>query len=169
MAFETAECWQAAVTADGTPSILALTRQGVPNLRTDPGAENLSMHGGYVLSEPDGGRDVTLVATGSEVGLATNAAISLADAGTKAAVVSMPCMELFRAKDDAYRNAVLGDAPRVFIEAGVQSCWYEWMTGSDQFVGLSDFGASAPAAKLFDHFGINVTGVTAAARKAIAG
>ena len=164
---ETAECWQAAVTAAGRPSVLALTRQSVPNLRTEPTAANLSAKGAYVLKETDGARDVTLVASGSEVGLAVEAAKALAADGVKAAVVSMPSMELFREQDQAYRDSVLGSAAKVFIEAGVQACWYEWMSSADRFVGLSDFGASAPAADLFNHFGITVDGVASAARGAM--
>ena len=127
----------------------------------------MSAKGAYVLKETDGARDVTLVASGSEVGLAVEAAKALAADGVKAAVVSMPSMELFREQDQAYRDSVLGSAAKVFIEAGVQACWYEWMSGADRFVGLSDFGASAPAADLFNHFGITVDGVASAARGAM--
>ncbi len=161
---ETAECWQAAVEAGESPSILALTRQGVPNLRKAPTHENLSAKGAYVLRDPEGARDVTLVATGSEVGLAAEAAETLAGAGINAAVVSMPCMELFREADPAYRASVLGDAPRIFIEAAVATGWHEWMAPGDRFVGLSDFGASAPAAELFAHFGLTSDAVAEAAR-----
>jgi len=164
---ETAECWQLAVEAESTPSVLALTRQGVTNLRREPTAENLCAKGAYVLSSVEGVRDITLVATGSEVSLAADAAAKLAAEDIKAAVVSMPCMELFRQQDHAYHMSVLGDAPLVFIEAGVQAPWYEWMAPCDQFVGLSDFGASAPASKLFDHFGLNVDHVIAAAKSAM--
>ena len=80
----------------------------------------------------------------------------------------MPCMELFRAGDEGYRSSVLGAAPRVFIEAGVQAPWYEWMAPGDRFVGLSDFGASAPAGDLFAHFGLTADNVVQAALDAIA-
>ncbi len=166
---ETAECWQAAVEAATTPSVLALTRQGVANLRRDVTAENLSANGGYVLQDADGTRDVTLVASGSEVGLACEAARALARQGISAAVVSMPCMELFRQADQDYQMRVLGAAPRIFIEAGVPASWHEWMRDSDHFVGLRGFGASAPAAELFDHFGLTVEGVVARAKAAISG
>ena len=161
---ETAECWQLAVMAQGTPSILALTRQAVSNLRKEPTEENLCAKGAYILLETLGGRDVTLVASGSEVSLAAEAAVQLAGEDIKAAVVSMPCMELFRKQDPAYRKAVIGDAPVICIEAGVQAPWFEWMVSGDRFIGLRDFGASAPAARLFEHFGLNVDTIIAAAK-----
>ena len=163
---ETAECWQLAIDAENSPSVLALSRQAVPNLRTN-GDENLSAKGGYVLKAPEGERQVTLIATGSEVGLAVAAADELAKAGIAAAVVSMPSMELFRAQPDAYQQSVLGDQPRIAIEAGVAQCWYEWLRKSDQFVGMSSFGASAPANQLYEKFGITTAHVVEAARAAI--
>jgi len=151
---ETAECWEIALKHTENPSILALSRQAVTNVRSQPSAENLSAKGAYVLREPDGGRDVTLIATGAEVGIAVEAADALASEGVRAAVVSMPSMELFRAQPEAYRAQVLGSGPRVAIEAGIVQCWHEWIGPNGGFVGLSDFGASAPAAKLFEHFGL---------------
>ena len=161
---ETAESWALAVKTHDTPSVLALTRQNVPNLRTAPTDENLTAKGGYVLREASGMRDVTLIATGSEVGLAIAAADLLAKAGVKAAVVSMPCMELFRKQAETYRAATLGTAPRVAVEAGISQPWHEWLGPRGQFVGLSDFGASAPAPKLFAHFGLTPEKVAAAAK-----
>jgi transketolase len=107
---------------------------------------------------------VTLIATGSEVGVAAEAAASLAKDGIKAAVVSLPSFELFRAQSQEYRDAVLGSAPRVAVEAGVAQGWHEWLRHKDKFIGLSDFGASAPAPKLFEHFGITAAKVADAAR-----
>ncbi len=156
---ETAECWELALLAGETPSVLALTRQGVANLRAADEGENRCAKGAYVIKDVDGDRDVTLVATGSEVSLAVDAANELASQGVKAAVVSMPCMELFRAADADYRSKVLGTAPTIYIEAGVQHAWHEWMRPEDKFVGLSDFGASAPAAQLFEHFGLSAANV----------
>lgn len=164
-ALETAEAWEIALTNTERPSILALTRQAVPTvLRTDASAKgNLSSKGGYVVSG-EGTRDVTLLATGSEVGVAAEAAVSLAKDGIKAAVVSLPSFELFRAQSQEYRDSVLGSAPRVAVEAGVAQGWHEWLRHKDKFIGLSDFGASAPAAKLFEHFGITAAKVADAAR-----
>jgi transketolase len=164
---ETAECWELALAAKHTPSVLALSRQAVPNLRTKSD-DNLCAKGGYVLKTPSGKRDVTLLATGTEVGLAVEAADALAKQGIAAAVVSMPSFEHFRAQSKDYQLEVLGDAPRVAVEAGVAQCWYEWLRKSDAFVGMSGFGASAPAAKLFEHFGITAAHVADAARQAIA-
>jgi transketolase len=140
----------------------------VPNLRTQVDAESRSAKGAYVLREAAGKRDVTLMATGSEVGLAVEAADKLAAEGIDAAVVSMPSFELFAAQGEAYEMAVLGDAPRVAVEAGVSQCWHQWLRKKDAFVGLSGFGASAPAGKLFAHFGLTADNVAAAARKVIA-
>ncbi|MBS0250761.1 MAG: transketolase [Proteobacteria bacterium] len=163
---ETAECWELALLTNSTPSVLALSRQGVPNLR-GKGDENLCAKGAYVLKSTEGARDVTLLATGSEVGLAIEAAATLAKDGIKAAVVSMPSFELFRAQPESYQNEVLGDAPRIAIEAGVAQSWYEWLRKSDVFIGMHGFGASAPASKLYEHFGITAAHAVAAARKAI--
>ena len=161
---ETAECWALALAAADRPSVLALTRQNVPNLRTTDIAENRSAKGGYVIRDTAGPRDATLIATGSEVGLAIAAADLLAKDGLKAAVVSVPSFELFRAQPEAYRLATLGDAPRVAVEAGVMQGWHEWLRHKDGFVGMSSFGASAPAAKLFEHFGITPAAVAAKAK-----
>jgi transketolase len=161
---ETAECWEIALRHDANPSVMALSRQAVENLRRTPSNENLSAKGAYVLVEPEGSRDVTLIGTGSELALAAEAATALAKEGVRAAVVSMPSMELFRAQPAAYRAQVLGSAPRVAVEAGIAQCWHEWIGDNGRFVGLSDFGASAPAPKLYAHFGVTVEAVAEAAR-----
>ena len=167
-ALETAEAWEIALSQTKTPSLLALSRQAVPTaLRANPGeTTNLTAKGGYVVS---GGakRDVTLIATGSEVGLVAETAALLAKDGINAAVVSLPSFELFRSQDEAYRNEVLGSAPRIAVEAAVAQGWHEWLRPGDRFIGLSDFGASAPAAKLFEHFGLT-TGKIAEAARALA-
>jgi transketolase len=165
---ETAECWELAVRPGATPSILALTRQAVPNLRTAHTEENLCAKGAYVLAETAGkNRDVTLLATGSEVGLAMEARALLAKDGLEAAVVSMPCWELFAAQPTAYRTAVLGSAPRVAVEAAVAFGWERWLGERGAFVGMDSFGASAPAAQLYEHFGITPANVAAAARELV--
>lgn len=164
---ETAECWQLAIADTDTPSILALSRQAVPNVRTEVTKDNLSAKGAYVLRDV-AKRDVTLLATGSEVGLAIEAADLLAKDGLNAAVVSMPSFERFAAQDDAYQMQVLGEAPRVGIEAGIAQCWHQWLRKKDAFVGLSGFGASAPAPKLFAHFGLTAANVAQKAKSAIA-
>lgn len=164
---ECAEAWDIALQAKTTPTILALTRQGLPLLRTEAGSENLSAKGAYVLVEPTGGRDVTLLATGSEVSLAVEAAAILQNSGIKAAVVSMPCWELFDAQDETYRGAVLGTAPRVAVEAAVEFGWRKWLGENGVFVGMRGFGASAPAQDLYKHFGITPEAVAAAGRELV--
>jgi transketolase len=163
---ETAECWQLALEASKTPSILALTRQAVPAVRTNAARGNLSAKGAYVLAEAEGGRrDVTLLATGSEIGIALDARALLAKDGISAAVVSMPCWELFEQQSVAYRESVLGGGARVAVEAGVAFGWDRWLGNNGTFVGMSGFGASAPAGKLYEHFGITPASVVEAARK----
>ncbi|MBO0766913.1 MAG: transketolase, partial [Hyphomicrobiaceae bacterium] len=141
----------------------------VPNLRTAHTEENLCAKGAYVLAEAAGGtRDVTILATGSEVGVAMQARALLANERIEAAVVSMPCWELFAAQPVAYREAVLGSAPRVAVEAAVGFGWERWLGERGAFVGMAGFGASAPAAQLYEHFGIAPSTVAAAARRLVA-
>ena len=167
---ETAECWELALAASRTPSVLALTRQAVPLLRTEAADENRSSKGAYVLAEADGGeRNVTIVATGSEVGLAIEARALLAKDGFRAAVVSMPCWELFAAQPVAYRETVLGSAPRIGVEAGVAFGWERWLGDRGVFIGMDGFGASAPAAKLYEHFGITPSKVAETAKRVAKG
>ncbi|MDX2289670.1 MAG: transketolase [Hyphomicrobiaceae bacterium] len=162
---ETAECWHLALATPDRPSILALSRQAVTKVRHEPGSANLCARGAYVAAGADADRDVSLIATGAELGLAIEAAADLAKAGIKAAIVSMPCFELFRAQDATYRAAVLGDAPRIAIEAGIEQGWREWLRPTDEFVGLSGFGASAPAKDLFQQFGLTAARVAETARR----
>ncbi len=159
---ETAECWELAVTSEGTPSVLALTRQGVVNGR-GAGGDNLCARGGYVLSGDQDGRDLTIIATGSEVGLGLQAAEELNQRGIKAAVVSMPCVELFRAQELGYQAETLGDKPRIVIEAGVRTGWDEWLQPGDEFIGMSSFGVSAPASDAYRHFGITTDAIVTSA------
>ena len=168
-ALETAEAWEIALADPTRPSILALSRQAVPTmLRTGTDGENLSARGGYVVSGA-ARRDVTLIATGSEVGLVAEAAAALAGEGIAAAVVSLPSFELFRLQPERYRNEVLGVAPRIAVEAAVAQGWHEWLRAGDRFIGLSDFGASAPGPKVFEHFGLTAAKVADAARAIVKG
>ena len=162
---EVAECWQIALAAESTPSILALSRQNVPTLRTGDIAENRSARGAYVLREAAGKRDVTLIATGTEVQIAWEAADKLAAQGIKAAVVSMPASDIFDKQPAAYRQEVLGTAPRIGIEAASGFGWERWLGEKGVFVGMTSFGASGPYEKLYEHFGITPTKVIEAARK----
>jgi transketolase len=166
-AMETAECWAIAMQSAKTPSILALTRQGVTPLRTAYSEENPCARGGYVLREAEGERRVTLLATGSEVEIACKARDALQADGIGTAVVSMPCLELFDAQDKAYRDKVLGssDGVRVAIEAAVKLGWERYIGCDGGFVGMSGFGASAPAPVLYEHFGITADAVVTAAKQ----
>jgi transketolase len=168
-AMETAECWELAIRRTDGPSLLALSRQGLPTLRSDT-AENRCARGGYVLAEATGGaRQATLIATGSEVALAMTARELLAADGIRAAVVSLPCWELFAAQDAGYRDEVLGEAPRVGIEAGVSFGWDRWLGPDGVFIGMQGFGASAPEGELYRHFGITAEAAAAATRKLVGG
>ena len=167
-AMETAECWAVALESRETPSVLCLTRQGLPPLPARKELEtNLCAKGAYVVHEPSAPRQITLIGTGSELQLALAAAKSLDAEGVSAAVVSMACWELFRAQPEDYRKAVLGDTPCVAVEAGVRFGWDEWIGPDGAFVGMSGFGASAPAEALYEHFGITAEAVARAARDAL--
>ena len=166
-AVETLECWEAALLHDEGPTILALTRQNVPALRTSPTPDNLCSKGGYVIAEADGERQVTLIGTGSEVSLAMKARELLAADGVRAAVVSMPCLSLFEQQTAKYRREVLGGTrgARVVVEAGIRMGWEPYLGGNGAFVGMSTFGVSAPAPDVYKHFGITAEAVAEAAKK----
>ncbi len=167
-AVETAEAWQFAATSDRTPSVLCLSRQGLPTLRREHTEENRTARGAYVLRAAEGERDITLIATGSEVEIACAAADLLAQDGIKAAVVSAPCFDLFAAQDAAWRASVLGTAPRIGIEAAVRQGWEGLLRPEDGFIGMIGFGASAPAPELYEHFGITADQTAAKARELLA-
>jgi transketolase len=166
-AVETAQAWDCALSAAHQPSILCLSRQALPVLNRSFEAENHVALGAYVLVEPDGGRDVTLIATGSEVTIAVEAAERLGKRDTRAAVVSAPCFELFAAQPAEYRAKVLGLAPRIGVEAAIEGAWGRWLGDNGKFVGMTGFGASAPAGELYSQFGITADAVAAAAERAI--
>jgi transketolase len=161
-AVETAEAWEIALNSETTPSVLALSRQNLPTFRTDV-SENLTARGAYLARKPEVRRDITLLATGSEVEIALLAADLLANRGVDAAVVSMPCWELFEQQSDEYRRAVLGKAPRVAIEAAARLGWDRWIGERGKFIGMESFGASAPAPELYAQFGITAEAVVNAA------
>jgi transketolase len=163
-AIETAEAWELALADLGHPSAICLSRQNLPLVRRAPVTENLSAEGGYVLREPAGARAVTLMATGSEVALAMRAAEQLESEGIAAAVVSMPCFERFEALPPEAQARVLGTAPRIAIEAAIRQSWDRWLRDGDKFIGMTSFGASAPADQLYASFGITAEAIVAAAR-----
>ncbi|MEY4983278.1 MAG: transketolase, partial [Pseudomonadota bacterium] len=163
-AVEAAEAWEIALDRAKGPTAIVLSRQDLPVLRADGGVGNASARGGYVLAEAEcGPRKVTIVATGSEVSLAVEARAVLETRGIGAAVVSLPSFELFRAQDAAYRAAVLGQGVRIGVEAALRFGWDEVIGAEGGFVGMTGFGASAPAEVLYRHFGITAEAVVALA------
>ena len=169
---ETAEAWEIAISSKNTPSVMALTRQNLPTVRTEHKLKNLTTQGAYVLAEATAKRQVILIATGSEVATAMEAKAKLEEMGIGTRVVSMPCMELFAQQDETYRRRVLpaGAAVRIGIEAGVRQGWDQWLLGErakpgkSDFVGMDSFGASAPAGELFEKFGITADNVVSKAK-----
>ena len=166
-AVETAQAWDCALRAMRQPSVLCLSRQALPQLDRPFAPENPVARGAYVLTEPEHRRDVTIIATGSEVAIAAGAAMLLGARGLRAAVVSAPCFELFERQPARYRAGVLGQAPRVGVEAAVEGLWRKWIGESGEFVGMTGFGASAPAGELYSRFGITAEAVAAAAERAV--
>lgn len=165
-AVECAECWEIALASHKSPSVLSLTRQNLPLLRKGHTTENFSARGGYLMRDAAlrRDRDVTLIASGSEVALALEAANALIDDGLNVAVVSMPCWERFEVQSAQYRERVLGSAPRVAVEAACGLGWEKWVGDDGEFVGMTGFGASGPANELYEHFGITAQRVADVAR-----
>ncbi len=166
-AVETAEAWEIALSSKRTPTVLALSRQDLPTVRTRHRSMNLTALGAYTLARPGSGRRrAVLIATGSEVSVALEARSLLEADGIGTSVVSMPCAELFAEQHETYRRRVLpAGAVRVAVEAGVRQGWDRWLLGErgragrDGFVGMEGFGASAPAGDLYRHFGITAENV----------
>jgi transketolase len=163
-AMETAECWELAIRNSAGPSLLVLSRQAVPALRTESNG-NKCARGAYVLAEAEGKRAATLIATGTEVALAMAARAALAKEGIAAAVVSAPSFELFARQDASYQQAVLGSAPRVGIEAAAGFGWERWLGNDGIFIGMTGFGASAPGDTLYQHFGITEAAIVSAVKR----
>ncbi len=160
-AVETAECWQAALERTDGPTVLCLTRQNLVQSRTKNSAENLCAQGAYELLPAEGGKaQVSIFASGSEVEIAINARKLLMEKGVHARVVSVPSMELLLAQDEATKKAVIGTAPvRIAVEAGLRFGWDAIIGDHGLFVGMTGFGASAPAKDLYKHFGITAEAV----------
>jgi transketolase len=169
-AVEAAECWEIAFEHRSGPATLVFARQALPHVRRMHTRANLSRRGAYVLCEAEGGaREVTLLATGSEVSLALAARDALQAGGTPTAVISMPSWELFAAQDGAYRSSVLGSGTvRVACEAALRFGWDRWLGERGGFVGMTGFGASGPAEVLYPHFGITPEAIVAEARRLLA-
>ena len=169
---ETAEAWELALSSERTPSVLALSRQGLPTVRTEHKTKNFTAFGAYILAEAEvARRQVILIATGSEVEIALAARAILEAEGIGARVVSMPCAELFAQQEEKYRRKVLpAGTVRVAVEAGVRQGWDRWLldergkSAKSAFVGMDGFGASAPAGDLYAHFGITAENVANTAK-----
>jgi len=167
-----AQAYRTLATAQDQPSMLVLTRQGLPTLcREQYGAACGTSKGAYVLKDSEAEPQVILIGTGSEVHICLEAQQQLAAEGISARVVSMPCWELFDAQSKEYRDSVLPPAvnARVGCEAGLRMGWDRYIGSEGKFVGMTGFGASAPADVLYEHFGITSDNVAAQAKAAIAG
>ena len=164
-AIETAECWELSVERTSGPSLHALTRQGLPAVRSSAD-KNMCSRGGYVLKAGEGADDIVLLASGSEVHLAVEAHKELSAQGISARVVSVPCMDLFLDQDEKYIRSVIGkDLPKIAIEAGIRQGWDGLIGRQGGFVGMDSFGASGPGGSLFEHFGITTEAVVAKAKE----
>lgn len=168
-AVETVEAWEAALAASDTPSVLALSRQSTPCIRKEQPSRNMVQCGGYVAKDARAHRDITLMASGTEVAIALKAAEMLWEQNQiDAAVVSLPCWELFEQQSEHWREAVLGTAPRLGIEAAGGFGWERYISDSRHFIGLNGFGDSGPAGDLYQHFGITAEAIAARALKVLA-
>jgi transketolase len=163
-AMETAECWELALESQTAPSAIALSRQALPAVRTEYNAENCCACGAYELSTAGDSAQVSLFASGSEVELALQARALLEEQSIATRVVSVPCFELFEAQSNQYQTKMIGNAPvNIAIEAGVRQGWDRFIGNDGIFIGMSSFGGSAPADRLFKHFGITAEAVVKAA------
>lgn len=162
---EAMECWQIALQSKTTPSAMALSRQKTPAVRTVAGTENLSARGAYEIKPASGEARATLFGTGTELALALKAAEVLEAEGVPTRVVSVPCVELFEQQDAAYQASVIGRGTiRVAVEAAIKQGWERFIGEDGAFVGMTGFGASAPAEVLYDKFGITADAVVAAVK-----
>jgi transketolase len=162
-AIETIECWELALQARDRPSVIALTRQSVPQIRRSYEKENRCSVGAYEISPADGAANISIFASGSEVAIAIDAQKRLAQLGIAARVVSVPCFELLFAAPESVRAAVVGSGPKVAVEAAVRQSWDAIIGNDGAFVGMASFGASAPYKELYQHFGITAEKVVEAA------
>jgi len=160
---ETAEAWDVALKTN-RPTILALSRQGLKAFRSEKSTENMVARGGYILNKVSTKRDITIIATGSEVELAMEASSLLHEDGIEASVVSLPCWELFDQQDGSYKKEVLGNCPRIAVEAACEMGWSKYIGEKGVFIGMNSFGASGPASDLYEHFGITTKAIMASAK-----
>jgi len=164
-AVEVGECWELALGYRDGPSVIAFSRHPVALVRREVNDENLSAKGGYILADASGEPDVSIIATGAEAGLAIQAREQLEAEGIKTRVISMPCVELFEMQSADWQNQTLGEAPiRIAVEAGMRMGWDRYIGRDGSFIGMSSFGASAPADVLFEQFGITTAAIVTEAR-----
>ena len=164
-AVETAECWELALRSAKSPSVIALSRQNLPQVRLKHTDENLSARGGYVLSPAKGKHRVTLISSGSEISIAMEAQKLLEADGIGASVVSMPCLDIFNGEDHAYQDRVIDPKTvRIVVEAGSPMGWERWTGREGAVIGMTTFGASGPYEKLYQHFGITPDNIVKAAK-----
>lgn len=168
-AVETAECWEMALDTIQGPTVMALTRQALPQMRTDKTKLNQSAKGGYILRKnfEQGSPDLVLMASGSEVSIAAEAYEKLQSTTIKVQLVSVPCIELLEKQDEVYKRDLLGPkgTKRIVVEAAIRQPWDKYMEPSDIFIGMKGFGESAPYQKLYEHFGITAAAIAGAAKK----
>ncbi len=161
---ETAEAWQLATKDEHTPSILALSRQSVPTLRMDS-TENKTAKGGYIISASEGVARATLIATGTEVSMAVAAQKQLKNLGIEVNVVSMPCQELFNKQSAEYKQSVLGNTPRIAIEAGSTFGWERYVGDNGAILGIDSFGVSGKGDEVYEHFDLTIDKVVETIKK----
>jgi transketolase len=150
---ETLEVWQAALASKNTPSIIALSRQNLKPVRSEYKKNNLSSLGAYIIIEKEN-FEISLFASGSELEIAVSASEKLALEGIKARVVSVPSLDRFYLQDEKYKDKIINASPKIVIEAGIRQSWDYILDKNDIFIGMSSFGASAPAKDLYKHFSI---------------
>jgi transketolase len=169
---ETALAWRFAVEQTATPTVMALSRQGLPSWKPSGVPDDAVSRGAYTLRHSyKDAPDVILIGTGSEVHVCTRAAELLEADGVAARVVSMPCMDRFAAQDEAYRDEVLPPdvRARVAVEAAATFGWHRWVGDAGTVIGMEGFGASAPQPALYEHFGFTPERVAKAAKEALEG
>ena len=168
-AVETAVAWRSAVERLDGPTSLVLTRQGLSHVARTDDQIDLIARGAYILLDSDGDPEVILMATGSEVGLVLGAARNLVSEGVRVRVVSVPCTEVFDAQPEEYRSHVLpaNGAARLAVEAGARDCWWRYIGGRGDVLGMASFGQSAPGKAVMEHYGFTVEAVTEAARRVL--
>ena len=166
-AVEVAECYEIALQKKTAPAVMALTRQGVPALRDDA-SKNMSDRGAYIIRAGKGADDIVLLASGSEVHIAIEAADRLEADGISARVVSVPCLDLFLEQDEKYIKSITGkDLPKIAVEAGIRQGWDGLIGRNGGFIGMNSFGASAPGSDLFKHFGITTDAIVDLAKSMV--